>query len=297
MMMKKLLVPVDFTDQSINAFRFAQDIARQSNGIIQLLHVIPLPVIHDSPLLPVADLKKQLLEEMTAAVQQKFLRLVQDYSVENIKISTHVVSGPINSSILEFIRDAKTDLVVMGTKGVTGLREWMIGSNTEKIVRTSPVPIVAVKKYGRGRPIKNIIFPNTLDTGNQEPLILKIKALQNFFEAILHIVWINTAITGSKQDTEIREKLKAFAKRYMLKDYTIHVFHSSDEESGIIEFTKQMKGDLIAIGTRGFTGLAHLITGSIAEDVVNHAQHPVWTYSTKPSKSTSNQQLKWSGWR
>jgi hypothetical protein len=71
----------------------------------------------------------------------------------------------------------------------------------------------------------------------------------------------------------------------MLKDYTINVFNYTDEESGIIEFTRQINGDLIAMGTHGLTGLAHLITGSVAEDVVNHVPFPVWTYCTKSART------------
>ena len=159
------------------------------------------------------------------------------------------------------------------------MREFFIGSNAEKIVRNSPVPVLVMKDYYKG-PIKNIVFPNTLETEHQEDLTMKVKALQAFFKARLHIVWINTPLNFTS-DRVTRERLEAFAKRFMLKDYTINIFNQTDEEKGIVEFANSIKGDLIAMGTHGRKGFARVFNVSLAEDVVNHYKGLVWTYSLK----------------
>jgi nucleotide-binding universal stress UspA family protein len=169
----------------------------------------------------------------------------------------------------------------MGSHGASGVREFFVGSNAERMVRNSPVPVLVVKDYYKG-PVKNIVFPNTLDTENQEDLVMKVKALQNFFKAHLHIVWINTPLNFTS-DKLTSERLETFAKRFMLKDYTISVFNHTDEETGILEFSNSIKGDLIAMGTRGRKGITHLVNGSLAEDVVNHNKGLVWTYSLQQS--------------
>jgi len=282
--MKRILVPIDFSAQSVNAFRFALDIAGRSNGTITLLHVTTLPALHDSALLPAAGFKKALIRELSEVAESKFKRIINKYNTENIRIHTNVITGRVHTGIIQFIQKENFDLVVMGTKGSSGLKEWMVGSNTEKMVRTSPVPVIAIKTYTPGMSIKRIIFPNSLDTENQEDLIMKIKGLQNFFQAKLYVIWVNTPAL-SKPDHEIRRQLQRFADRFMLKDYTINVFNYTNEESGILEFTTQTKGDMIAMGTHGLTGLAHLLAGSVAEDVVNHVLFPVWTYSAKSAKA------------
>ena len=286
--MKKVLVPVDFSEESVNAFRFAVDLAAKSGGTIGLLHVIALPVLHDAPLISLQGLRKPLIDELKTLATERLIRLVDEFNGEGVKVQVQVlISHHIHRTITDLIKQENFDIVVMGTKGVSGIREWMVGSNAEKIVRTSPVPVVAVKQYTPVRQIKNIVFPNTLDTENQEDLVMKVKALQNFFQARLHIIWINTP-TVFKPDRVIREQLKAFAQRYMLKDYTINVFNYSNEEAGILEYTRQNNGDLIAMGTQGLKGLAHLLSGSIAEDVVNHVEYPVWTYCTKSAMEIHN---------
>jgi len=274
--MKKILVPYDFSKTAVNAYRLALDVAAQSNGTVYLLNVIELPILHDTVLMPVLNFEEQLLKDLKERAENNFTKLLEKYRPEGVKIVRGVQFGPVLGTLQDYIRTESIDIVIMGSHGVSGIREFFIGSNAEKMVRFSPVPVLVIKDYYKG-PVKNIVFPNTLDTEEQEDLIMKIKVLQDFFKAHLHIVWINTPLNFSS-DTNTLSRLNAFAKRFMLKDYTVHVFNHPDEEKGILEFTRVMKGDLIAMGTRGRKGIAHLVNGSLAEDVVNHSNSLVWTY-------------------
>lgn len=278
---KQILVPVDFSQQSVNAFRFAVDIASKSRGQITLLNIIALPVLRDTMLMPVEGFRTSMIDELKSSVQQKFDDLVRTHNTARVRVDEEVIiSNRIHDSILKSIVDGHYDLVVMGTKGVSGIREWTIGSNTERIVRTSPVPVISVKDYTPAATIHDIVFPNALDSENQEELVMRIKVLQDLFKATLHIIRVNTPAMH-KDENSIREDLGDFAKRYLLKDYTLNVFDYSSEEAGIMEFTKQSGADMIAMGTHGVRGLAHFFSGSIAEDVVNHVPYPVWTWSEK----------------
>ncbi|NJM26896.1 MAG: universal stress protein [Bacteroidia bacterium] len=146
-------------------------------------------------------------------------------------------------------------------------------------MRTSPVPVITVKKYVKVAAIKNIVFPNTL-SDKQEDLLMQVKALQFFFKAKLHVVWINTP-SNFTRDTITKERLEEFAKRFMLKDCTLNIFNDPFEESGVINFAAMIKADMIAMGTHGRRGLSHIVSGSVAEDVVNHVDVPIWTYAIK----------------
>lgn len=277
--MKKILVPCDFSKPAINAYRFALDVAQQSKGVVHLLHVIELPVLHDTVIMPVLNFEDQLLKDLRVSSETRFKKITDKYQIENVKVITVVQFGAVSRMIQDYITKEKIDLVLMGSHGASGLREMFIGSNAERMVRNSPVPVLITKDYYKG-PIKNIVFPNTLETENQENLTMKVKALQNFFKARLHIVWVNTPLNFTS-DSQTRERLEAFAKRFMLKDYTINVFNHTDEERGILEFANSIKGDLIAMGTHGRKGISHLVNGSLAEDIVNHNKGLVWTYSLK----------------
>jgi nucleotide-binding universal stress UspA family protein len=274
--MKKILVPCDFSKPATNAFRFALDLAAQAKGTIHLVHVIELPIMHDTVLMPVLNFEEQLLKDLKENAETRFKKITDKYGDDRVKVVATTVFGSVARMIEEYISKETIDIVVMGSHGATGIRELFIGSNAEKLVRNASVPVLVIKDYYKG-PIKTIVFPNTMDTENQEELIMKVKALQNFFKAHLHLVWINTP-TNFMSDNVTTKRLEAFARRFMLKDYTINIFNHTDEERGILDFTNAIKGDLIAMGTHGRKGIAHLINGSVAADVVNHTKGLVWTY-------------------
>jgi nucleotide-binding universal stress UspA family protein len=277
--MKRILVPCDFSDPAVQAFKFAIEIALKSRGEIFLLNVVEVPVMHETVLMPTLYFEQSLMNEMKATADKKFQKMKDKWGSEGITVSTHVEFGVIITSIRQFIEEKKIDLVVMGTHGASGAREFLIGSNTEKIVRTSLVPVMAIKKSTKLSNVKNIVFPNDLDLEN-EHLTLKVKELQNFFKATLHILYINSP-AFFQRDVDTKMRLKDFAKRFMLKDYTLNVYNDVDQENGINNFTREVKGDLIALATHGRRGISHLVSGSIAEDIVNHVDCPIWTFKNE----------------
>ena len=278
--MKKILVPFDFSEQATDAFRFALQIAKQSKSEVHLLHVVELPVLYDTVLMPALSFEEENLQDMRKNAGLKLERLVKKYSSSEVSLETKIELGYTSDTILDYVDKNEIDQVVMGTKGAKGLREILIGSNTEKIVRASKIPVIAVKKFVHPRQIKNIVFPNTLETDSHEDLVMKVKALQHSLGATLHIVWINTPL-NFKQDLVTREHLNHFAKRYMIKDYSLNIFNDAEEEAGIINFTHSIDADMIALGTHGRKGLPHILSGSLAENLVNHIDRPVWTYTIK----------------
>jgi len=272
--MKKIIVPCDFSETAVQAFRFAIDIASQSGGEVKLLNVIELSVMYDTTLMPALSFEEAYLKEAKEAAEKNLEKLKTKWA-NDVRVSWEINYGTTAATINEFAVAQKADLIVMGTKGVSGFKELMVGSNTEKIVRSSNIPVIAIKKNVK-KPIQHIVFPNAL-TEEQEELAKRVKALQDFFNATLHIVFVNTP-AQFLSDHETKRRLQAFVKRYMFKNYTINIYNDRDQESGLINFTNDIKGDLVAMGTHGRKGLAHVLSGSIAEDVVNHIACPIWTF-------------------
>ena len=277
--MKKILVPCDFSDPAIQAFRFAVEIANQSKGEIILLNVVELPVMHDTVLMPTLNFEMEFLKDMKANAEKNFSKMKTKWASDGPKVSSFIEHGPIMTTIGHIAEKKKVDLIVMGTKGASGLKEFFVGSNTEKIVRKSTVPVIAVKKFAKASSIKNIVFPNTLGK-DQEDLTMKVKALQEFFKAKLHILYVNTP-ANFQDDKSIKRHLKEFVDRFMIKNFTLNVFNDLEQESGMIHFAHEVRADMIAMATHGRRGLNHLMMGSIAEDIVNHIDCPIWTCTEK----------------
>ena len=123
--------------------------------------------------------------------------------------------------------------------------------------------------------IKNIVFAaDFIDVKDHV-----IKALIQFQQSIggkIHLLKVNTP-NNFETERQSKKSMMTVVRDYKLEDYTINVYNDHAEEDGIIYFAEDINADVIALGTHGRTGISHLISGSIAEDVVNHAKRPVWT--------------------
>jgi len=275
--MSKILVPCDFSGQSMDAFRFALELAKAEQDQIELLHVIELPVLNDTTLMPTLSFEAEYMKEAAEQAKRNFQRMIKPVK-KKLAMTWSVEYGNPASTILFHSKKKKSDLIVMGTKGASGLKEYFVGSNTEKIVRQSPVPVVAVPAGVSVASLKNIIFP-TLLIGDNDTLMNEVKELQETLQARLHVVFINTP-AWFRRDRESQELLEKFAKRHKLSRHTLNVYNDISEEEGIVNFASRVKSCMVVMGTHGRRGIGHLLTGSVTEDVVNHIKFPVWTFRT-----------------
>jgi nucleotide-binding universal stress UspA family protein len=273
--MKKILVPCDFSVPAISAYRVALDLAAKAKGTVHVLHIVELPVLHDSVLMPALSFEKALLRELRDKAIKRFEVIAKKYANAKVKVVFHALFGAIQTKVDDYIRKNGIDQVVMGSHGASGIREVFLGSNAEKMIRQARVPVLIVKEYSK-KPIASIVMPCSLDSDHQQLFFANVRTLQQFFNAKLHLVWINTPLTFTP-DTTSRERLQYLATAAGLKNYTINVFSEYREEQGIIQFNKLVKGDMIAIGTHGRKGLDHVLLGSLSEDIANHATTWVWT--------------------
>ncbi len=277
--MKKIIVPCDFSEPSIEAFKFAIELATKSKGLVLVLKVIDIPIVYEASFgMPSYAFNAGLLQELDEDAKKSYRKMLQKYGKGYKNIKFYVLHGPASLMIRDFIEDKKADLVVMGTHGTSGLQEFFVGSNTEKIVRFSKVPVFAIRKAVPVSKIKNIVFPTSLHL-DQTDFIKKLKVVQDFFKAKLHILFLNTPFNFVRDN-----ELKDYAAHFDFRNYTLNIRNDRYEPDGIIAFVNEIKADMLVMATHGRKGLSHFVSGSITEDVVNHVKCPVWTYAIKPKK-------------
>lgn len=272
----KILVPIDFSKPSEDAYQFALDMARSVVGQVEVVHMVELPMLTETtfgiqpyPFDPA--LIQRLEEKVTAAFEHMRHKFPSQVPVRFTPIHDQVVPG-----IRSFIEENNIDLVIMSTHGASALDEFFIGSTAEKIARFSPVPVLAIPKMIRFDSIKNIVFPNSLNL-NQQKLLTHVQALQRACKAKLHVLLINSPLHFNS-DEQSKKLLEKFAQHYNLHDFTLNFRNHQHERGGIIAFMNEIKADMVAMSTHGRTGLAHFIKGSIAESVLNGIDHPIWTW-------------------
>jgi nucleotide-binding universal stress UspA family protein len=255
-------------------------VASISKGEVFLLNVIELPSLHGSSLVPIQAYENAFLKQVKSKAHKNFEKIKEKWSGK-VKIHFAIEHGSVTEGIRKFGIKKRIDLVVMGTHGSSGLKEFTVGSNTEKIVRSSKVPVIAIKKTVNVASIKNIIFPTSLnqDASNKD-IVNSIKALQKFLKARLHILYVNVP-SNFVSDHSTEKRLIEFARQNEFRNCSIHIYNDIDEESGIINFSSKFKNKMIAMATHGRRGINHLMSGSIAEDIVNHMDCPIWTLAEK----------------
>lgn len=277
--MQTILVPTDFSEQALYALEVAHAIAKKSNGSIKLLNIIEAPgggsFNSMGDVSTVDPMDNVFMMEMLNQAKRRIKELAAQPQFSGVTISTEVTVGNPFNSIAEEITTSKVDLVVMGSKGASGLEETLIGSNTEKVVRRAKCPVLTVKNTTDINSVRNIVFASDFRK-NDDNVMDSLKKFQKLFDAKLHLVKVNTPNSFSS-DREIKARMQDFAKRHALENITYNIYNDAVEEDGIIYFADEINADVIALATHGRTGLMHLLSGSIAEDVVNHAKRPVWT--------------------
>ncbi|HEX6893321.1 MAG TPA: universal stress protein [Chryseolinea sp.] len=269
--MKNLLVPCDFSRPAEEAFKFAVKIASQNEGEIHVLYVIDITFLRGSSAVSNSYVfNANFLKEMEKEANQKFQTMWEKHAPMTMRIKFRHVLSSLASEIENYIKANSIDLVVMGTHGEGNTS---FGSNTVKVVRTSPVPVIAIREAPVQ--IKNIVLAVFPDQTN-EHLIQKVKDLQSFFQARLHLVYVNTPLFF-QSDPDSNSQLTQFATQAQFSNYTVNVRSDYSIEGGITRFAKEIDADMIAMGTHAWKGLAHFFVGSIAENIVNTVKVPIWT--------------------
>jgi nucleotide-binding universal stress UspA family protein len=273
--MKRILVPCDFSTPAEEAFKFAVKIVQQSKGELYVLHVLDITFLQGNPSLSHSyAFNVSFLKDMQQEANEKFHRMWEKYCPITLGVKFNHIIGTLIPDVEAYIQEKDIDLVVMGTHGAGSAG---LGSNTKKIVRRSPVPVLAIHKAPE-KDIENIVFP-VLPDRDQEQLVLEVKKLQHFFQAKLHLLWINTPLIF-KPDSESTHQLQQYAEQRFC-DYTVNIRSDYTVESGITRFAREIDADMIAMGTHGWKGIINLLTGSIAADMVTHLTTPIWTCLTK----------------
>jgi nucleotide-binding universal stress UspA family protein len=283
--MTKILVPFDFSEHAQYALDFSTAMASKFDNVhLEVLHVMEIPAsstmgtMGGGEMMP--DMGNQIFFiELMDRRKSQIEELREKYKSASFKFSAKIKLGDAFKNISASINEENPDLVIMGSKGASGMEEVLIGSNTEKVVRTATCPVITIKSAVDPQDLKKIVFASDFRENNDE-VANRIKRLQELLGAQLYFVLVNTP-GNFETSRESIKRIQAFSAKYDFSNVTAEIYNSSSEEAGIIEFAEDVKANLIAMVTHGRTGFLHLITGSIAEDVVNHAKRPVWTFKTK----------------
>lgn len=280
--MRPIIVPIDFSDCSMNAFMHALSIAKRSELDLVLVWV-KKPEETQVPFLEGAG-------DPVKAVEAEFKKLIAKYQPElpASKIEYRIKKGKVNKEIVQEAYDSAAFLIVVGTHGISGFEEFWIGSNAQKLVSEAPCPVITIRGGIKiSRDLTRIILPidSTLETRQKVPFTSLIAKL---FNAEVHILVLYTSKVQAErlQIEEYAEQAAKYLHENKIK-FIIETVEVKELVEDIITYAKLVDANLISIMSEMVKSTKNLWLGSYAHQMVNHSLIPVLTIHIKDLMRTA----------
>jgi nucleotide-binding universal stress UspA family protein len=280
-----ILVPTDFSAESLMALDYAAALVKKSGGNLHVVHVSEVDFAAPGPALPgrTAQLSDAQVKEQLEAI-----------TGGPIAAAVHGRTGRAFDQICRFARELEADLIVMSTHGRTGLKRLILGSNAERVVQHSGSPVLVVRPSKRefvvvGEPlqIQTILVPTDFSGSSMDALSYAMEFGRQFGARLVlfHSFTVpdsdphgphNVRPTPEEMQSAAEDQMRDFVKGVDFSgvDFETQITMGPAAEE-ICAYAEKEKIDLIITSTHGRTGLMHVLIGSVAEHVVRYAHSPV----------------------
>lgn len=274
--MKKIIIPIDFSEHSEYALKTAAKLAKKNKAELLVLHMLEMSEI----MLTASGEEPQKVIYFLKLAEQRFEDFLNKDYLKGIKVTPIVKHFKVFSEVNDMAQKYDADLIVMGSHGASGMKEFFIGSNTERVVRSSEIPVLVVKNDLRKINFEVVAFACDFSEESIESYLKAVSMFEKMGSKV-YLVHVNLPNDRFRNSIEIEKQVvNFFTKADRNLDKMKDVFYVSDYtvEDGILNCANKIGADLIAIPTHGRKGLAHFFQGSVGEDVANHSTLPVMTF-------------------
>lgn len=267
--MRRILVPTDFSTCAGLAVDTALLLAKQTGADLLFLHL----AIDKGGLSRVSGKPLVYTDTEIGQARHKLDLLVKRAENEGVNAKSELVMGSGQEKIEDYIKPYAIDWLVMGSHGATGLREKIIGSKTQQVIRNVKVPSLVVKRPLIKGIIKDIVFASTFkyDVGHA----LKVAShFVSMWNGTLHLLFVNL-LNHLIEEKVARLMMTKQIEKFPDINYTLNITETNDEEFGIAQFAKTISADAITVPMESKSLIGRLINPNLAEQLINHSPLPV----------------------
>ena len=245
--MKRILLPTDFSDNSLNAIRYAVQLFKDENCTFYLLNTYT-PSIYYFEYVPVnpdysglsAVIKENLLKDLNAIVKQ----LKTEFKNPNHDFETIAAFNTLVLEITEITKERGIDYIVMGTKGATGAREILFGSNTVHVLKNAKCPVLAIpSEFSFEKPLE-ILFPSDYGVKFKERHIKPIADIASQYHSRINILNVSYGYDLTNNQELNRKKLEKYFKNIAC---IYHRVGNMEIPEAITEFQLKNKVNLLVM--------------------------------------------------
>jgi nucleotide-binding universal stress UspA family protein len=285
---KKILIPIDFTEMSESAAFQGSEIAKLIDAEVHLLHIIPsnghyssLNLDKPTPEDVIKNVEKMIYEKMDEFKD----KIIKKYGIEP-KIT--VYTGNIVNRIIEFSHREHIDQIIMGTHGASGYKEMFIGSNAQRVVTLSEIPVITMLDTTHESKFKNILIPidSAIHSREKVNAALSIAKLYNAKVHILGLINTDDHLELDKMKIKL-ESVEKFASHENLT-FVTSVEHGDNIAKTAMSYASKNKCDLIVINTGHESRITGIFLGPFAQQIVNHSSIPVLSIKHTEGRFTTS---------
>ncbi|MFA8435609.1 MAG: universal stress protein [Marinifilaceae bacterium] len=271
--MKRILVPVDFSGDSMNALEHGLELANELGANLRMIHVKKT----ENFVIPYRfeGMEDRIIHTVQEYFEKLIERLGDKYQVEGGVFDFKIRQGSVFREIVNQAKYGDAFLIVMGSHGASGFEEFFIGSNAFKTVSNSTCPVLTLRHEFNRHQLKKLVMPidASSETRKKIPVVAEIAAA---CKAEVHILGVHET-----SDEDVVSRIKSYmeqAELYLQNEEVACVKElrkGSNNTETAIKYAQSVNADLITIMTEQTQSSLNLFIGSYAQQMVNHSPIPV----------------------
>lgn len=312
-----MLVPTDFSEESLRAIAYARALLNQFPGMVHLVYVHDIDFAYAVPALMTSS-SLSSTEEVERRYCKDLEKVAKQFELPGSTPERHVRAGRAYQEICEVASEIGADLIAIATHGRTGLRRLMLGSTAERVVRHALCPVLVVRETEReflevgqgkaaaqtGLRITKVLVPLDFSDSSREGLLYAISFAQRFGASLvlLHAIQVQPFTPADSHERMpapgvIERAARLRARKFLKQVDFAGVTYEMEIQCGvpaheICRFAENAHVELIITSTHGQTGLAQVLIGSTAEHVVRYAYCPVLVVPTSEASAQRRRDVR-----
>ena len=271
----KIRLLTDFSEISENATDYAFLIAEKTKLEVEVMHIVNTPLDWVKLNLEQEKLYPETQSEINIA-KNNLHSLIQKFEKKGLAAHQNLIYNVGVENIPKYIAGHQDSLLIMGTHGASGLKEYALGSNAQKVIRKADSPVLVVKRKPEKKDISKIILASTFDE-NQYQAFQKFHLFSNVLKLKCALLYINTPY-NFKETPDIDKLLSNFCELEYVKDCQSFIYNALNEERGLKGFMENSEFDILAMATEGRSSFAQFFSPSVTESIINHLDIPVLSF-------------------
>ena len=281
----RILVPVDYSPQSLIALEQAANLAKVFNAELTILKIAETSSV-------TSFLSTKHMDEFSAALEVQ----LKDFTADQVKkygvaMTPLLKKGKVYEAVVETAEEIKATFIVMGTSGSESGMKRFIGSNALRVVRESKIPVITIKGQHHRKGCQNIILPLDLTKETKEKVGKAIEFAKRFGSTIrvVSVLFTSDEFIVNRLTRQL-DQVKKFIEKASVECSAEIIKSTKGNESlaeVIIDYGNKAKGDLVIIMTQQENDYTEYFIGSSAQGIINHSDIPVLSIIPQPSKDTT----------